>query len=70
MGLPYCIKTTPIPFLETSHSTIKVFVMFGVAKTEAYHIASLSCSKDVVAYGVQKNAYFFSNFVRGATIFP
>jgi len=35
MGLPYCIKTTPIPFPEASHSTIKVFVKFGVAKTGA-----------------------------------
>lgn len=59
-----------IPFPEASHSTIKVFVKSEGAKTEAWHIDSLRCSKDLVGYGVQKNAPFFSNVVRGATIFP
>ena len=70
MGLPYCIKTTPIPFLEASHSTIKVFVKYNVAKTSARHIASLRCSKALVASGVHENASFFNNVVRGATILP
>ena len=68
MGLPSCIKKTPIPFPEASHSTIKVFVKFGVAKTGARHIASFRCSKALVASGVHENAYFFNNVVRGATI--
>ena len=70
MGLPSCIKTTPIPFLEASHSTIKVFVKSGVANTSARHIASLSYSKALVASRVHENAYFFNNVVRGAAILP
>ena len=58
MGLPSCIKTTPIPFPEASHSTIKVFVKSGVAKIGARHIASLRRSKALVASGVHENAYF------------
>jgi hypothetical protein len=52
-GLPSCIRTTPMPFIEASHSTIKVFVKFGVVKIGALHIASLSCSKALVSFGVQ-----------------
>ena len=70
MGLPSCIKTTPIPFPEASHSTIKVFVKSGVAKTDARHIYSLRCSKALVALGLLENASFFNNFVRGAAILP
>ena len=70
MGFPYCIKTTPIPFPEASHSTIKVFVKSGVAKTGARHIASLRCSKALVASGVHENVSFFKKFVRGAAILP
>ncbi len=47
-----------------------VVVKSGVAKTGARHITYLRCSKGLVSYGVQKNAYFSSNVVRGATIFP
>ena len=70
MGLPSCIKTTPIPFPGASHSTIKVFVKSGVAKTGARHIESLRCSKALVASGVHENASFFNNVVRGAAILP
>ena len=70
MGLPSCIKTTPIPFPEASHSTVKVFLKFGVAKTGARHIASLRCSKALVASGVHENASFVNNVVRGAAILP
>ena len=70
MGLPSCIKTTPIPFLEASHSTINFFVKFGVAKIGARQIASLICSKALVASGVQENASLFNNVVRGADILP
>ena len=70
MGLPSCIKTAPIPFPQASHSIIKVFVKSGVARTGARHIASLRCSKALVASGVHENAYFFNNFVRGAAIIP
>ena len=70
MGLPYCIKTTPIPFLEASHSTINAFVKSGVANTGARHIDSLICSKDLVASRVHENASFFNNVVRGAAILP
>ena len=70
MGLPSCIKTAPIPFLEASHSTINVFVKSGVAKTGATHIASLRCSKALVASGVHENASFFNNVVRGSSILP
>jgi len=41
IGLPSYIKTTPIPFPEASHSTIKKFVKSDVAKIGAWHIASL-----------------------------
>ena len=68
MGLPSCIKTTPIPFPKASHSTIKVFVNSRVAKTGARHIASLRCSKALVASGVHENASFFNNVVIGAAI--
>ena len=70
MGLPSCIKTSPIPFPEASHSTIKVFVKSGVAKTGAWHIASLRCLKAFVASGVHENESFFNNVVRGAAILP
>ena len=70
MGLSYFIKTTPIPFPEASHSTIKVFVKSYVAKTGAWHIASLKCSKAFVASGVHENASFFNNVVRGVSILP
>ena len=64
------MKTTPIPFREASHSTIKVILKFGVAKTGARHVASLRCSKALVASGVHENAYFFNNVVRGVVILP
>ena len=70
MGLSSCIKTTPIPFPEASHSTIKVFVKFGVAKISAWHISYLRCLKAFVASGVHENASFFNNVVRGAAILP
>ena len=70
MGLPSYIKTTPIPFPEASHSIIKVFVNYGVAKTGARHITSLRCSNAVVASRVHENASFFNNVVRGAAILP
>ena len=70
MGLPYCIKTMPIPLLDTSHSTIKFFVKSSVAKISARHIASLRYSKDLVASGVQENASFFRNVVIGADFLP
>ena len=69
-GCPSCISTTPIPFPEASHSIIKVLVKYGVAKTGALHMASLSCSKDSVSFGVQENASFFGNDVRGVVILP
>ena len=65
MGLPSYIKKTLIPFPKVSHSTIKVFVKSGVAKTGARHIASLRCSKALVASVVQENESFFNNVVRG-----
>ena len=70
MGLPSYIKTTPIPFLEASHSKINVFMNYGIAKTDARHIASLRCSKALVASGVHESASFFNNVVRGAAILP
>ena len=70
MGLPSSIKTTSIPFPEASHSTIKNFVKSGVAETCARHIASLRCSKALVALVVHENASFFNNIVRGAAIHP
>ena len=70
MGLPSYIKTAPIPFLEASHSIIKVFLKSGVTKTGARNIASLICSKALVASGVHENASFFNNVVRGAAILP
>ena len=42
----------------------------GVANTGARHIASLKCSKALVALGVYENAYLFNNVVRGAAIIP
>ena len=59
-----------ICFYHEVYSIIKVFVKFGVAMTGAWHIASLRCSKALVDSGVQENAYFFNNVVRGAAILP
>lgn len=70
MDLPFFIRMAPMPFPEASHSIINVFLKYGVARTGALHIASLSCSKALVASGVQENASFFSKFVKGATIRP
>ena len=70
MGLPACIKTTPIPFPKASHSIIKVFVKSSVAKTGVMYIASLRCSKALVASRVHENASFFNNVVRGVVILP
>ena len=70
MGLPSYIKTTQIPFPEASHSTIKVFVKFGIPKTSASHIASLRCSKALDASEVNENAYLFNNVIRGGDVFP
>jgi hypothetical protein len=69
-GLPSCIRTAPIPFPEASHSIINVFVKSGVVKTGALHITSLSCSKDLVAYGVHENASFLVSVVKGVAILP
>ena len=68
MGLPSCIKKSPIPFPEAY--IIKFFVKSGVAKTGARHIASLRCSKALVSSGFHENASFFNNFVIGAAILP
>ena len=74
MGLPSFIKTSQIPILEASHSTIKVPVKYEVAKkvakTDVWHIEYLICPKALVSYGVQENTYFFSNVVKGAIILP
>jgi hypothetical protein len=69
-GLPSCIRIAPIPFPEASHSTINVFVKFGVVKTGTLHITSLSCSKALVASGVHENASFLVSFIKGASILP
>jgi hypothetical protein len=69
-GLPYCIRTTPIPFPEASHSTVNVFVKSGVVKTGALHITYLICSKDLVASGVHENASFLFSVVKGVVILP
>ena len=61
MGLPAYIKTTPIPFPEGSHSTIKVFVKSSVAKTGV---------KALVAARVHENSSFFNNVVIGVAILP
>jgi hypothetical protein len=68
--LPSCIRATPIPFPEASHSTIKVFVKLGVVKTGALHITYLSCSKALVYSGVLQNAAFLVSDVKGAAILP
>ena len=68
IGFPSCISIAPIPFPGESHSTIKVFVKSGVTKIGALHMASLICWKAWVSSGVQENASFFSNDVRGASI--
>jgi len=52
MGLPSCIKTTPIPFHEASHSTIKAHVNSSVANTGAWCISSLICPKAIVSNNV------------------
>jgi len=70
MGLPSCIKIVPTSFHEVSHSTIKTFMKFSVANSGARHIASLRCSKELVAFGVQENESFFGNIVRGVVFFP
>ena len=70
MGLPSCIKTTPISFPEASHSTIKVFLKSGVANIGALHIAYLRSLKAFVAFGVQENASLFNNVIKGAAILP
>ena len=67
-GCPSYISTAPIPFPEASSSIIKVFMNPGVAKIGALHMASLSCWKAWVVSGVQENASFFSNVVRGYVI--
>jgi hypothetical protein len=67
-GLPSCIKTTPIPWHEASHSAIKKIVKSGVAKTRVVHIASLSFSKDLIASPVQENDSLFNNVIRGVVI--
>ena len=69
-GLPSCIRAAPIPILEASHSTIKVFVKSGVVKTGDFHITSLSCSKALVASGVHENASFLVSAVKGVAILP
>jgi hypothetical protein len=69
-GLLSCIRTTPIPFPKASHSTIKVFFKFGVVKTGAFHITSLSCSKSLVASGAHENASFLVSVVKDVTILP
>ena len=69
-GCPSYISTTPIPFPEASLSTIKVFLKSGVAKIGDLHMAPLTCWKAWVSSGVQEDAYFFSNLVRGASILP
>jgi hypothetical protein len=64
------IRTTPIPFHEESHSTIKVFVKSGVVNTGALHITSFSCSKVLVASGVHENASFLVSVIKGDAILP
>ena len=68
MGLPSCIKMAPMPFPNTSHSTIKVFVKSGVVKTIVLHITSFQ--KLGPTYGVQENVSFFNNVIRGGSSLP
>ena len=70
IGCPSCIGTTSIPFPESSHSTIKVFLKSGVAEIGDLHTDSLSCWKDWFASKVQENVSFFSDDVRGDIILP
>jgi hypothetical protein len=69
-ALPSCIRTTPIPFLEASHSTIKVLVKSRVVKIGSFHITSLSCSNDLVSFGVHENASLLVSDIKGAAILP
>ena len=57
-------------FPKESHSTIKVFVKFGVVRVEALKISSLSYLKSWISSGVQENESFFTNVGKGSTIIP
>jgi hypothetical protein len=43
---------------------------YGVVKTRAWHITSLSWSKDLVAYGVHENESFLVSAIKGVVILP
>ena len=57
-----------MPFSDSSHTTMEVFVKSSGASTGSMHMASLSSSKDLLAFGVHENASRFSNFGKGASI--
>jgi hypothetical protein len=66
--LPYCIKNSPIPWCEASHSTINVFVISGVDRMGIVHITFLNYSKALVASSIQENYSFFNNDFKGVYI--
>jgi len=68
-GFPSCMRTTPIPFPEASHSNTKVFVKSVSASTGVEHIASFKAWKACSAVEVQVNEFFLGREVRGAAIF-
>jgi hypothetical protein len=69
-GLLSCMSTTPIPFLEASHSRKKVFVKSGRARIGFVHMTSFNSWNDQSVVGVQVKAFFLRRVVRGAAIFP
>ena len=62
--------TVPIPDLEASHSTMKLFEKPDKARTGAQEIAIFNLEKDILAASSKMKVSFFSSIVNGASIFP
>lgn len=68
ISLPSCMRTTPNPNLKVSILTINSFKKFGNTKTSTIDITFILL-KALVVSSFQTNTSFFSNHMKGSTIF-
>jgi hypothetical protein len=62
------MRTTPMPFLEASHSNTKILLKSRKARIGVVHITNFKAWTEWYVVGVQLKAIFLRSFVRGVVI--